>query len=196
MTTNANAAATCTICASPLAGEKSVTDAKGRPVCAACVDRARKAKLAAKAPAKGAPSAVKPASGAASEEDNAFLLELGGKAQALSGGKPCPQCEQVANQNDRLCLACGYDFESGKKLRTKIEKVKTPKGAAAPKPSGVEFTAVDWILAIPLAGLGMIFGLCWLISGNPKAKKMLLISILAQVIGGVLAAVIQTSMGM
>ncbi|MEI7656584.1 MAG: hypothetical protein WCK33_00810 [Phycisphaerae bacterium] len=195
MTTNANAAATCTICAGPLSGEKPVTDAKGRPVCAACVERARKAKQAAKSPAKQASAAAKPSSAPAQEDDNAFLLELGGKAQALSGGKPCPQCEQVANQNDRLCLACGYDFESGKKVRTKIEKVKTPKGGPAPKSSGVEFAAIDWILAIPLAGLGTIVGLCWLFSGNPKAKKMLLVSIVAQVIGGVIAAVIQTSMG-
>lgn len=191
----ANASATCTICAGPLAGEKPVTDAKGRPVCGACVDRARKAKLAAKSPAKPASPGAKPTPAAEQHDDNAFLLELGGKAQALSGGKPCPQCEQVANQNDRLCLACGYDFESGKKFRTKVEKAKTPKGAASPKGSGVEFSAFDWILAIPLAGLGMLVGVWWLFSGNPKAKKMLLVSVVAQIIGGVVAAVIQSSMG-
>ena len=130
---SSNATATCTICAGPLAGDKPVTDAKGRPVCASCVDRARKAKMAAKAPPKSASAAVKLPSTFDLDDDNAFLLELGGKAQALSGGKACPQCDQVANQNDRLCLACGYDFESGKKVRTKVEKTpKAKQGGGAP----------------------------------------------------------------
>jgi hypothetical protein len=151
MTTNANAAATCTICAGPLADDKPVTDAKGRPVCATCVERARKAKLAAKAPAKPTANGGKPAAAADHADDNAFLLEIGGsKAQALSGGKPCPQCELVMNQQDRVCLSCGYDFESGKKVRTKIEKA--PKAKQGGGASGGGQKVAMAILALAAVG--------------------------------------------
>ena len=150
MTANADPTATCTICAGPLAGGKSVTDSKGRPVCASCVDRARKARMAAAAPPKSASAAVKLPSTFDLEEDNAFLLELGGKAQALSGGKACPQCELVANQKDRVCLSCGYDFESGKKLRTKVDKApKAKQGGGAPGAGGKIAMA---IVALAAAG--------------------------------------------
>ncbi len=148
MTTNT--VATCTICAGPLGAEKPASDAKGRPVCAACVERARKAKLAAKAASK-APVGGTPAASLDQPDDNAFLLELGGKAQALSGGKPCPQCEMVANQQDRVCLSCGYDFESGKKVRTKIEKAPRAKQGGASPGSGQKVAMVVVALAAAAA---------------------------------------------
>lgn len=147
MTTNANATATCTICAGPLGGGKPVTDAKGRPVCASCVEQARKAKLAGKVPSKPVAKGGKPAPALDQPDDNAFLLELGGKAQALSGGKPCPQCELVMNQQDRVCLSCGYDFESGKKVRTKIEKAPKAKQGGGASGAGQKVAMVIVALA-------------------------------------------------
>ena len=150
--------ATCTICAGPLGSGKPTTDAKGRPVCAACVDRAGKAKLAAKATSKSA-AGGKPAATVDRQDDNAFLLELGGKAQALSGGNPCPQCEMVANQQDRVCLSCGYDFKSGRKVRTKIEKAPRAKQGGGPSGAGQKAVmAVIVLAAIAAAAWYFLYG--------------------------------------
>jgi len=129
MAAQTEAPKTCSICGKDCSNTQRTKDAKGNYICAACVEQAKKTKQVQQNPPKPAAPAKKPQAAPAGDDgDNAFLLELGGKAQAMSGGKACPQCEQVANQNDRLCLACGYDFESGKKLRTKIEKAKAPQG--------------------------------------------------------------------
>jgi hypothetical protein len=155
---SSNATATCTICAGPLAGGTPVTDAKGRPVCDSCVERAKKAKLAAKAPAKPTAKGGKPAA-VDQPDDNAFLLELGGKAQALSGGKPCPQCELVMNQQDRVCLSCGYDFESGKKVRTKIERApKAKQGGGAPGGSQKVVMVIVALAAVGAAAWYFLYG--------------------------------------
>jgi hypothetical protein len=196
MAAQTEAPKTCSICGKDCSNTQRTKDAKGNYICAACVEQAKKTKQVQQNPPKPPAPAKKPQAAPADDDgDNSFLLELGTKAQALSGGKPCPQCEQVANQNDRLCLACGYDFESGKKLRTKIEKAKAPQGVPAAKSSGVEFTGVDWVLAVPLAGLGFWVGLVWLFTGNPKGKKMLIVSVLSNVIASVIAAAIQSQTG-
>lgn len=45
-----------------------------------------------------------------------------------------------------------------------------------------QLTALDWVAAIACAPIGCVLGLYYLISGTPKAGKMLLVSIVTTVV--------------
>jgi hypothetical protein len=110
----------CRICGIDVSTKRRTKDANGKYVCEPCMENAQNAAVALKNPPKPAPAGAAKVAGA-SDDDNSFLLQLGGNAQALSGGKECPKCARVANVNDQLCLACGYNFTAGKVVRTRIE---------------------------------------------------------------------------
>lgn len=119
-------AKTCSVCGVDVSNRARVKDSQGRYVCKDCFDRAREAK-AAKEPA---PKAAQKSAAASSstEGDNAFLLGIGGASAAVLGTKPCPECARVLDQHTVICTNCGYNLETGKRLRIKITKEKAPKG--------------------------------------------------------------------
>ena len=53
------------------------------------------------------------------------IKELSAKAasqpnsQRIAGGKECPSCEASVKPEAKICIHCGHNFESGKKLKTK-----------------------------------------------------------------------------
>lgn len=148
---------TCSVCGQDCSKTQRTKDAKGNYICGACVERAKQTKQAQQTPAPAAAIAKsasgKPASNKPpADGDNAFLLELGGRAQALEGGKPCPNCDRVLNQTDRVCLGCGYDTELGRKVRTKVE--------AAPKPKKVGGGSQNQIV-IAVVVVGLLGAAAW-----------------------------------
>ena len=122
----------CSVCGLDCGSGQRTKDAKGNYVCAACIERAKTTKSALKAPPPAKPARAG-ASSADDAADNAFLLELGGKTQALEGGTPCTSCERILNKGDTVCLGCGYDTNAGRKVRTKIEAAPKAKGSAGAK---------------------------------------------------------------
>lgn len=97
-------------------------------MCHDCMKRAQLAAMAMKNPPK---AGAAPAGAGPDVEDNAFLLNLGTRAQALDGGKLCPKCERVMGHNDTVCLGCGYSAALGRTVRTKVERLTTAGGGNA-----------------------------------------------------------------
>ena len=144
----------CSVCGQDCSKMQRTKDAKGNYICAACVERAKQTKQAQQKPAAvPAAGAAKPAAKQPAEGDNAFLLDLGGRAQALEGGKQCPSCDRVLNQTDRVCLGCGYDTELGKKTRTKV--------LAAPKVKKIGGGGSQNQIVIAVVVVGLLAAAAW-----------------------------------
>lgn len=144
----------CSVCGQDCSKTQRTKDAKGNYICAACVEHAKQTKQAQQKPvAAPAPAAAKAAAKQPAEGDNSFLLELGGRAQALEGGKQCPSCDRVLNKTDRLCLGCGYDTELGRKTRTKVE--------AAPKVKKVGGSGSQNKIVIGVVVVAALAGAAW-----------------------------------
>jgi hypothetical protein len=188
----------CTICGLDITNAPRTKDAKGGYVCTDCMKKAQSTAQALKSPPKVA--AVKPAE--SDDEDNAFLLNLGTASQALQGGKECPKCERVLNQTDHLCLGCGYNFDAGKVVQTKVVRAPKVKGessgsgglshvhvaigmiAACVLPQGIHMAAPGEIyllvgtLACVLVGLGsVIFGAFMVMKSESVLKAVAFIFI-------------------
>lgn len=86
------------------------------------------------------------------------LRELSSKATRQShsprieGGKDCPGCDASVKPDAVLCVHCGHDFDSGKKLKTKQSKEKAP---AVKGPRTLKQTAIYWLV---IAGIVAIAG--------------------------------------
>jgi hypothetical protein len=59
-----------------------------------------------------------------------------------------------------------------------------------PRPSSSDndgnLSVVEWLVCIFCSGIGCIIGIVYLVQGNPKGGKMLAISLICAVIGGVI----------
>jgi predicted RNA-binding Zn-ribbon protein involved in translation (DUF1610 family) len=190
----------CPKCGSPI----KVTAEGSEP--AAAAEPAAKSKSAAKPKAE---SASEPGGHAAMHDlfDEIGLAPVQPKAEL-----PCPKCGAATKEGDVLCVSCGYHISTGKQLASSSDAdaeanrerlyaqqaakaaaraVKSPLGgpagsAKATKKEGVEFQPADWILCILCSGLGVICGIVYLITGNPKGAKMLGVSIAAAVVQNVM----------
>jgi len=124
----------CSICGIDCSAKPRTKDAQGRYICGECVGRAKETKQIQANPPKPKAAAAPGAEAGEGGDDtaqNAFLLELGGKSQALEGGKECPTCQAVLNKRDMICLACGFNLNTGKQMKVKVEKYKPAQGEEA-----------------------------------------------------------------
>lgn len=89
------------------------------------------------------------------------LRELSSKATRQSnaprieGGKDCPSCDASVKPDAMLCVHCGHNFESGKRLKTKKskEKVAAAKGPKTLKQKAIYGLAIAGIVAIAGAAI-------------------------------------------
>lgn len=126
----------CSICGVDCTNKPRTKDEKGRYICADCIAKAKETKQVLANPPKPKPAPEKGLVHSGLEEDNSFLLELGGQALATEQGKECPKCGVMRTSRDILCLSCGYNFETGKQVKVKVEKAKVVREPGAPKPAG------------------------------------------------------------
>jgi phage FluMu protein Com len=112
----------CTKCGHKLAVDDQFAGKKGKcPKCANVFVVTVPASAAAPAPAaKTAPAAV-PKKAA---------------APAAEGPKACPGCGKAVDAKAVICMGCGFNFRTGKKIQTLIEK-------AAPEPETPDEQADD-----------------------------------------------------
>lgn len=127
MSNEAGSAKVCSMCGQDVSGKPRSKDAEGRYVCADC--------LKGKAPEGGAKPQAKAPAKAKASEDNAFLLDLGGKPLEVA---LCSNCQQPLRPKAKICTLCGYDPEHQTTLKTKISKDKPPKerGPKVKQPMG------------------------------------------------------------
>jgi len=119
----------CTVCGIDCSKRPRVKDQQGRYMCQECFDRAKQTKQVQKAPPPPVPDASSKAAEAALLNDNSFLLDLGSsKTAEVSGGtKVCPECGRGMSANAVVCIGCGFNSQTGKRLSLKVEKAKKSK---------------------------------------------------------------------
>lgn len=116
----------CSVCGIDVSGKPRVKDAAGRYMCADCVQKAKAARGAQTAP-KPKPAATTTAA-PTGEEDNSFLLNLGGKASmAAKGVVLCTECGRALEHGAVVCVGCGFNTATGKRLQIKVHKPEKDK---------------------------------------------------------------------
>jgi predicted RNA-binding Zn-ribbon protein involved in translation (DUF1610 family) len=85
--------------------------------------------------------------------------------------KPCPMCGEMIQKDAVKCRFCGEIFDP---VLKKQEKKKGKSSA-----TDEDMSTGEWVVAIICSGIGCIAGIIWMIQGKPKGKKMLLVSIVA-----------------
>lgn len=104
---------------------------------------------------------------------------------AADDRKPCPKCGEFIARQAVKCRFCGEVFDPA--LKKKMKK-KRSKGHSA---DDEDLSGLEWVVAILCSGIGCIVGLIWMIQGKPKGQKMLAVSIIVQVIGGVIRVMVE-----
>ncbi|CAG0970577.1 hypothetical protein PHYC_01223 [Phycisphaerales bacterium] len=146
---------TCTVCGLDVAGKPRVKDAQGRYMCQDCFNKARAARGAQNAP-KIAAQAAKPLSPPPDESDNSFLLDIGKKGSVSERGvAPCPECGRALEEGTVVCVGCGYNSKTGKRLQVKVLKPEVDKS------SGAKVTSPGSSLASNPHVIGVAVAIMW-----------------------------------
>jgi DNA-directed RNA polymerase subunit M/transcription elongation factor TFIIS len=101
---------------------------------------------------------------------------LGGEAR-----RPCPMCGEMILANAVKCRFCGEIFDET------LRKAERKKQGSA---RDATLTGGDIAIALLCMNIGCIVAIVYMVQGKPKGIKMLGLNILAQVIAGVIYAVI------
>lgn len=94
--------------------------------------------------------------------------------------RPCPMCGEMILASAAKCRFCGEVFDKDlKKAQTKKKKKKKKKSW---DPEDEDLSGGEWAVAIICSGIGCIAGIVWMIQGKPKGIKMLVVSIIADLV--------------
>lgn len=82
----------------------------------------------------------------------------------IEGGKDCPECSSSCKPDAVLCVHCGHNFESGKKLKTKKDSklgnaVRSVASAVGEEDDGGQSDL--WKYALPTIGFFLVGILCF-----------------------------------
>jgi hypothetical protein len=154
----------CTVCGIDCSKRPRVKDQQGRYMCQDCFDKVKQTKQVQKAPppAPAAPSAAT-ADLPVNLNDNSFLLDMGGKSAEKPGLKTCPECGRGMSANAVMCIGCGYNSQTGKRVSLKIEKakkVKEPRSGGGGGGTMIDLSSGPVVMLLVLAGFGVAGALC------------------------------------
>lgn len=143
----------CTVCGIDCSGKPRIKDQQGRYICKECFDKAKQTRQTQKNPVPAALAATAATSGPA-EADNSFLLDLGSAKEStgLQGTKPCPECGRAMPTNAVICIGCGFNTSTGKRVSVRVIKSKQKKekaagaGAAAQAGSSMVFALIGGVV--------------------------------------------------
>lgn len=164
----ATAAKVCTVCGVDCSNRPRVKDQQGRYMCQDCFDRVKATKQVQKAPATPASKPAEPAAPAGAAvnlNDNSFLLDLGQKPAASGKARACPECGRAITEGTVICIGCGFNLQTGKRLSVKVERAKQVKVKSTGGGGGFDLAA---------AGGGTVF--------------MLVLALYGAALGGAVAA--------
>lgn len=179
---------------------------------------------AASGAAPSKPVAKKEPKPAVNDAIGGLLDEIGAVATPqVKPDIACPKCGAGMQPGAILCVACGFNTKTNKQTasssdgaalakreeyfaqqaaKAEAQQAKVlksgPTGAGgmtvAAKPEA-ELTALDYVFCILCGGIALVVSIIYLVTGNPKGKKMLIVTLAAQavffVIGFVLGIVMQ-----
>lgn len=123
----------CVICGRDCTGQPRIKDAQGRYSHQACLQK-RQAAQGKPSPADPAkpPPAAKPKPRTPAAPAGGVMIDLVDEA-LQSAPVLCENCGKSRPKNAVLCTHCGFNAESGKALRTRVEKPKKEKVDKAPR---------------------------------------------------------------
>lgn len=179
---------TCIICGVDCTDKPRIKDSKGNYACKSCAE-AKKAGANKKPAAAKAAQSQAPRAAAASTADLMSEWISGSDEGKIAMGElqqpACPKCEHPMMPGNVICMGCGFNTASGKKLRTQIKKAdKDPK-----KKSG-EGVSLNIFAMGPLAAFGVMFAVNalpgLLIFGN---VSMFTIAVVVSMIAGLILTV-------
>lgn len=130
---------------------------------------------------------------------------LGGRAgiAQLKDGKPCPACNTAVKQEAIICVHCGHNFESGKKLKTKKDSKmgKAMRNVATSLGEEDDDDTSDlWKYAIPtfsflLGSIAAYTGLIEVVGDSVPIKFVQNLVEMYESMGGMVAGTIMLVMG-
>jgi hypothetical protein len=140
----------CTVCGTDCAGRPRIRDQQGRYICKECFDRAKQTRQTQKNPPSVSPLPTQADTvSAPADGDNSFLLNLGSKeSTGIQGTKPCPECGRAMSSNAVLCIGCGYNTSTGRRIPVRVIKTKEK----APKAEGAGSSSLNVMENGPLIG--------------------------------------------
>jgi predicted RNA-binding Zn-ribbon protein involved in translation (DUF1610 family) len=98
--------------------------------------------------------------------------------------RPCPMCGEMIVATAAKCRYCGEIFDSAlKKAKKKGKKYSADEE---------NLSGGDIAVGLICSGIGCIAGIVWMIQGKPKGWKMLLLSIISDVVKSVGLAIYQS----
>lgn len=108
------------------------------------------------------PGSAQPASGSVNEGHvaDAFSDSVSAGATEAAGETACPGCGVAVSEGAMICIHCGYDFATGKKLAMSKPAAKAPRAAPrAVRPSSASKSAGGRKLISPFLSGTLILGL-------------------------------------
>lgn len=105
---------TCAICKQSCEGKPHATDAKGRVVCRACIDKKK---------------AARTATDTGGQDVMGALLSK----SKMSNATPCPSCKSYMPADTVVCAHCGYNTQTGKSMNTRVVEASKSKGQGRKK---------------------------------------------------------------
>jgi hypothetical protein len=101
--------------------------------------------------------------------------------------RPCPMCGEMIFASAAKCRYCGEIFDPA------LKRAAAASRGGTAYPDDTNLSAGEWALAILCSGIGCIMGIIWMIQGKPKGWKMFLVSLMVNIIGGVLQVILEAS---
>jgi DNA-directed RNA polymerase subunit M/transcription elongation factor TFIIS len=104
--------------------------------------------------------------------------------KADEGKVECKFCGEMIMRDARKCRHCGeYQDEKVRKAKTKKQKKYSSDYS-----DDDSLTAGEWVLGILCSGIACILSIIWICQGKKKGWKLLLLSLIVQVIGALIKA--------
>jgi hypothetical protein len=126
-----------------------------------------------------------------------ILDEIG--LERFTSATRCPNCGGDMQAGAVICVRCGFNTQTGKQLRTvsdtdaqqrrdaayakqamrgdKISRQKKGSYSSSGGGADADLSVLEILFCVLCAGIGVIVGLIYLVTGNPKGGKMLAISL-------------------
>lgn len=151
----------CTLCGTDCSDRPRIKDAEGRYACKECAERlaAKKPRPERRAPSSGPPSADPVAQRLSRPHNDAngqalSMDDLLGDLN-VSDDKTCPGCRAPLKPGAVVCIKCGFNCESGRKIVTHVEKFQPvqqrKQSPLSELPMGTILLGVGLIATIGLA---------------------------------------------
>jgi hypothetical protein len=155
------------------------------------------------APTPASPAAMQPLSNVSSlfDEEDEYRLSAPAKPTSGLATRPCPTCGESIPFNAPKCQHCGLILDPVLKHMEK-QREESKRKRSSYSSGDEDLGPFDWVLAILCTNIALIVGIVWLITGNPKGKKMLMVCGIVYAVGfaigfmiGVLGALNQGAVG-